>query len=173
MKAMNSNLILFLLLSNILLIYSLTTKYEIPITYCPTTGLPTIELLLNGETTTRQSTLDIGQEKSCIFNKDKGKSIAKNMPEIKYKNFSLKGESKKGQCQLTNKNTNENYKVDDFEYLEINNKNGEESFTNVLSLNNIIKGNEKNLGFNLDFPSKKLILGELFTDDKEKENLTN
>ena len=170
MKVMNSNLILFILLSNIFLIYSSTTKYEIPITYCPNTGLPTIELLLKGETTTRQSTLDIGQEKSCIFNEDKEKKVEKNMPEIKYKNFSLKGESKTGQCQLTNKNTNENYKVDNFEYLEINNKNGEESFSNVLSLNNIIKGKEKNLGFNLDFPSNKLVIGELFTDDREKEN---
>ena len=39
-----------------------------------------------------------------------------------------------------------------------------------MSLNNIIMGNEKNLGFNLDFPSQKLFLGELFADDKEKEN---
>ena len=170
MKVMNSSFIFFILISNIILLLASTTKYEIPMTYCPDTGLPTVDILLNGGTTWNLI-LDIGQEKSCIYNEKKEeKKDEKNMSEIKYKNFSLKGENKKGQCLLSGKDSNENYKVDAFEYLEINNKKGDELFWNVMSLNNIIMGNEKNLGFNLDFPSQKLFLGELFADDKEKEN---
>ena len=62
MKVMNSIFIIFILISNIILILASTTKYEIPMTYCPDKELPTVNILLNGETTWNLI-LDIGKEK--------------------------------------------------------------------------------------------------------------
>jgi len=140
-------------------------KKEIPITFCPNTGLPTVDVLLGGETSTKHLILDIGQKNSWLYN-EKISTDEKNLIEVKYDLFSLKGESKKTECHLSD------IKIENFEYLDISNKKGEEPFLDVISLSSIINGmSDKTYAFNLDFPSKKLNLGKLFENDKEKENL--
>lgn len=164
MKGMNSNIIFYCFILSFLALI-VQSKKEIPITFCPNTGLPTVDVLLGGETSTKHLILDIGQEKSWLYN-EKVSTDENNLIEVKYDLFSLKGKSKKAECHLSD------IKIENFEYLDISNKKGEEPFLDVISLSSIINGmSDKTYAFNLDFPSKKLILGKLFENDKEKENL--
>jgi len=165
MKGMNSNIIFYcFILSSLALIVQ--SKNEIPITFS-NTGLPTVDVLIAGETKPKQLILDIGQEKSWLYNKKESKD-EKNLVEIKYDLFSLKGESKKTECKLIDKDENKHL-IENFEYLDISNKKGEEPFLDVISLSSIINGmSDKTYAFNLDFPSKKL---NLLFENKEKENL--
>ena len=175
MKVINLFFILFLV--NISLIYSQQTKYEIPISICPEKHLPAIDVLIGEETTTNPFFLDIEQEKSWIHIKNEGAQEKKDLPTIKYDMFSISGEDKKGHCYLSNKEKSKILKIDNFEYLEVPKTTGEETFLNSIALNNIITNTEalknekqdKNFGFNIDFPSLKLNIGKF--DDNEKANL--
>ena len=166
-----------IILINIYLIYSQSQKkYEIPITFCPEKNLPTIEVLLGEESTSNHFYLDIGQEKSWVF-KPNEKASNKDLKTVKYDSFSVNGEEKKNHCYLSNKDNNKILKIDNFEYLDVPKVKGDEPFLNAISLNNIIVNTEnfkndvkeKNYGFNLDFPSQKLFIGNF--DDNEKGNL--
>ena len=129
MKGMNSNIIFYcFILSSLALIVQ--SKKEIPITFCNDTGLPTVVVSLEGEN--KHLILDIGQEKSWLYNKKESKD-EKNLVEVKYDLFSLKGESKKTECKLIDKDGNEHL-IENFEYLDISNKKGEEPFLDVISL---------------------------------------
>ena len=151
------------------------TKYEIPISFCPETHLPAIEVLLGEETTTNPLFLDIGQEKSWIYKKSE--ESKKELPTLKYDLFDVCGEDKKDHCYLSNKEKNKILKIDNFEYLEVPKVTGEEPFLNAIALNSIITNTDalkndmqdKNYGFNIDFPSKKLNIGKF--DEQEKANL--
>lgn len=165
MKGMNSNIIFYcFILSSLALIVQ--SKNEIPIAFSDT-GLPTVNVYFAGEDKTKQLILDIGQEKSWLYNKKESKD-EKNLVEVKYDLFSLKGESKKSECHLNGKD-DKKHLIENFEYLDISNKKGEEPFLDVISLSSIINGmSDKTYAFNLDFPSKKL---NLLFENKEKENL--
>ena len=175
-----SNILTFLFLGIISLIYcSSNLKYEIPITYSSPMNLPIIEILFNKEDIIKQLTIDIGQEKSWLYINSNKTLDNNNSLTVKYDTFSITGEKEKTQCFLSDKEKNKILQVENFEFLSVNNIKGDEPFLNTISLNNIIYNieifkneiNDKNYGFKIDFPSQKLIIGKLFIDDKEKENL--
>ena len=171
MKGLNIKYILIIILINISIINSQSpTKYEVPISYCVNTSLPSIEILLGEETTTNPFVLDIGQDKSWIYKKKEEPVDKKNLETLNYEMFSVDGEAKKGHCYLSNKDKNKILKVDNFEYLEVPKVAGDEPFLNGVSLNNVVSNvKDKNYGFNIDFPSSKLIIGHF--EDSEKQNL--
>lgn len=177
MKSININYIyLIILFINISLIYAQSqVKYEIPLSYTVNTSLPVIEILLGEETNPNPFVLDIGQEKSWIYKKREETTEKKNLETLQYNIFSVDGEAKKDHCYLSNKEKNKILKIGNFDYLEVPKVNGDEPFLNGASLNNIVSNAEnfdhkdKNYGFNIDFPSKKLSIGKF--DDNEKQNL--
>ena len=171
MKGLNINYVLIIILINISIIYSQSpTKYEVPISYCVNTSLPSIEILLGEETTTNPFVLDIGQDKSWIYKKKEEPVDKKDLETLNYEMFSVDGEAKKGHCYLSNKDKNKILKVDNFEYLEVPKVDGDEPFLNGVSLNNVVSNvKDKNYGFNIDFPSSKLYIGHF--EDSEKQNL--
>ena len=137
MKVFNIKNILFVIL---LIIFSIInsqgqSEYEIPFSYSPDNGLPTIDVLLGEETTPNTLILDIGQEKSWIYKSNETPSEKKELAELKYEAFSVCGENKKNHCYLSKDKV---LKVDNFEYLEVPKVKGDELFHNSIALNNII-----------------------------------
>ena len=178
MKSFNIKYIyFFIIFIHFSLIYTQSqVKYEIPISYAVNTSLPEIEILLGEETNSNPFVLDIGQEKSWVYKKREDIE-KKNLETLKYNMFSVDGEAKKDYCYLTDKQNNKILKIDNFKYLDVPKVNGDEPFLNGVSLNNIILNAEnfkndnkdKNFGFNINFPSKKLSIGKF--EDNEKQNL--
>lgn len=155
---------LFILINISIINTQSQSKKEIPISYNVNTSLPEIELSLGEETTTNTFVLDIGQEKSWLYKKNE-------------ETLNVDQKTKKNHCYLLNKEKNKILKIENFEYLDVPKVNGDETFFNGLSLNNIILNiedfkndvKEKNYGFNIDFPSQKLNIGKF--EDNEKQNL--
>ena len=178
MKSFNIKYIyFFIIFIHFSLIYTQSqVKYEIPISYAVNTSLPEIEILLGEETNSNPFVLDIGQEKSWVYKKREDIE-KKNLETLKYNMFSVDGEAKKDYCYLSDKQNNKILKIDNFKYLDVPKVNGDEPFLNGVSLNNIILNAEnfkndnkdKNFGFNINFPSKKLSIGKF--EDNEKQNL--
>ena len=178
MKSFNIKYIyFFIIFIHFSLIYTQSqVKYEIPISYAVNTSLPEIEILLGEETNSNPFVLDIGQEKSWVYKKREDIE-KKNLETLKYNMFSVDGEAKKDYCYLTDKQNNKILKIDNFKYLDVPKVNGDEPFLNGVSLNNIVLNAEnfkndnkdKNFGFNINFPSKKLSIGKF--EDNEKQNL--
>ena len=177
MKSFNIKYIfLIIIFINFSLIYTQSqAKYEIPFSYTVNTSLPEIEILLGEET--KPFVLDIGQEKSWLYKKREETTEKKNLETLKYNMFSVNGEAKEDQVYLSNKQKDKILKIDKFKYLDVPKVNGDEPFLNGASLNNIVLNAEnfkndnkdKNYGFNIDFPSKKLSIGKF--EDNEKQNL--
>ena len=171
MKVFNAKNILFVILLINLSIINSQDQYEIPFSYNPDSGLPTIDVLLGEETTPNPLILDIGQEKSWIYKNNEAPAEKKDLTELKYEAFSICGENKKNHCYLSKDKI---LKIDNFEYLDVPKVKGDELFHNSISLNNVILNTEvfkndikeQNYGFNIDFPSQKLHIGKL-----QKENL--
>ena len=176
MKVFNN--ILFVILVIIISIINSQgqSEYEIPFSFSPDNGLPTIDVLLGEETTPNALILDIGQEKSWIYKSNETLSEKKELAELKYEAFSVCGENKKNHCYLSKDKV---LKVDNFEYLEVPKVKGDELFHNSIALNNIILNTEvfktdikeHNYGYNIDFPSQKLHIGKLQKDNLKKFEL--
>ena len=160
------NITSIVLLANIFLIYS-QTNYEIPISYCPNSYLPTIDVIIGEETEPNHLILNLNQPKSWIY-KSNEQAEQKDLDTLKYDTFSVAGEAKKSHCYLTDKEKNKILKVDNFEYLDVPKLTGKELFVNGISVDKVIanaeafKNNIKDLdyGFNIDFPANKLRIGK-------------
>ena len=167
------NIFLFNFFAEISFIYTLSqAKYEIPISYSSSQNFPTINILFNEENNSSPLLLDIGQEKSWIYYPGHIIKDDKNLLNLKYDTFSVSGENKKEQCYLSDKENNKIFKIENFEYIKVNQIKGNKPSFNAFSLNNIInKFLEKNYLFNIDFVSKKLCIDDKLMSDNEKQNL--
>ena len=171
MRLKIKNILLFNFLAEISFIYTLSpAKYEVPITYSSNESFPTINILLNSETNSIPFLLDIGQEKSWIY-EPKNNEIEENnnLLNVKYDTYSVSGENKKCQCYLSDKENNKIFKMENFEYIDVNKITGNKPSFNAISLNNIMNNFiEKNYLFNIDFMSEKLCIDDKLISDNEK-----
>ena len=173
MKFKLKNILLFNFLAEISFIYTLSQlKYEIPISYSSNQNFPTINILFNEETSASPVLLDIGQEKSWIYEPDNIIKDNKSLINLEYDTFSVSGEIKKEQCYLSDKENNKIFKLENFEYINANQIKGNKPLVNAISLNDIMNNYlEKNYLFNIDFVSKKLCIDDKLISDNEKQNL--
>ena len=173
MKFKIKNIFLFNFLVEISFIYAISQlKYEIPISYSSSQNFPTINILFNEENNASPLLLDIGKEKSWIYEPDNIIKDDKNLLNLKYDTFSVSGESKKEQCYLSDKENNKIFKIENFEYIKVNQIKGNKPSFNAFSLNNLMNNFlEKNYLFNIDFVSKKLCIDDKLLSDNEKQNL--
>ena len=173
MKFKIKNIFLFNFLVEISFIYAISQlKYEIPISYSSSQNFPIINILFNEENNASPLLLDIGQEKSWIYEPDNIIKDDKNLLNLKYDTFSISGESEKEQCYLSDKENNKIFKIENFEYIKVNQIKGNKPSFNAFSLNNLMNNFlEKNYLFNIDFVSKKLCIDDKLLSDNEKQNL--
>lgn len=173
MKFKIKNIFLFNFLVEISFIYAISQlKYEIPISYSSSQNFPIINILFNEENNASPLLLDIGQEKSWIYEPDNIIKDDKNLLNLKYDTFSISGESEKEQCYLSDKENNKIFKIENFEYIKVNQIKGNKPSFNAFSLNNLMNNFlEKNYLFNIDFASKKLCIDDKLLSDNEKQNL--
>ena len=173
MKFKIKNIFLFNFLVEISFIYAISQlKYEIPISYSSSQNFPIINILFNEENNASPLLLDIGQEKSWIYEPDNIIKDDKNLLNLKYDTFSISGESEKEQCYLSDKENNKIFKIENFVYIKVNQIKGNKPSFNAFSLNNLMNNFlEKNYLFNIDFVSKKLCIDDKLLSDNEKQNL--
>lgn len=173
MKFKIKNIFLFNFLVEISFIYAISQlKYEIPISYSSSQNFPIINILFNEENNASPLLLDIGQEKSWIYEPDNIIKDDKNLLNLKYDTFSISGESEKEQCYLSDKENNKIFKIENFVYIKVNQIKGNKPSFNAFSLNNLMNNFlEKNYLFNIDFASKKLCIDDKLLSDNEKQNL--
>jgi hypothetical protein len=167
------NIFLFNFFAEISFIYTLSqVKYEIPISYSSNQNFPTINILFNEESNAFPVLLDIGQEKSWIYKPENKIEDNKNLLTLKYDTFSVSGENKKEQCYLSDKENNKIFKLENLEYINVNQIKGNKPLFNAISLKNIMNNfKEKNYLFNIDFASKKLCIDDKLISDNEKQSL--
>ena len=173
MRLKITNIFLFIFFAEISFIYTLEqVKYEIPILYNSKQNFPTINILFNKETSAFPLLLDIGQEKSWIYNPDIIIKDNNNLINLKYDTFSISGENKKEECYLSDKENNKIVKIENFEYINANKFKDNKPLFNAISLNNIMNNFlGKNYLINIDFVFKKLRIDNSLINDNEKKDL--
>ena len=173
MKFKIKNIFLLNFFTEISFIYTLSKlKYEIPISQGSNKNYPTINILFNESSNALPVLLDIGQEKSWIYEPDNIIEDNTNLFNLKYDTFNVSGENKKEQYYLSDKENNKIFKIENFEYIKANQIKRNKPLFNAISLINIMNNFlEKNYLFNIDFVSKKLCIDDKLISDNEKQSL--